>query len=218
MPFRSRQKMGATDPETRYHHGDLRQSLIDAALKLIAEKQDAKTLSLREVARRVGVSHAAPYRHFADKEALLAAVAEEGFHILTRHLQESMKPLEDDPLGQLQASGVAYVKFAIAHPSHYRVMFSALQPNNPNYPALNAAGDEAFAVMVGAIAHTQTLGLVKPGDPRQLARITWSLVHGLAMLLIEGQLPLTDSEVVTTLAQQAAAALVYGLRQDIQGN
>ena len=91
--------------KSNYHHGDLRQALIDGAIALIAE-QDISSLSLREVARRVGVSHAAPYRHFADKEALLAAVAEEGFIRLTASMRQQQQMVFDDPLQRLQATGV----------------------------------------------------------------------------------------------------------------
>lgn len=196
--------------ERPYHHGNLRQSLIDAALELIAEKQDAKTLSLREVARRVGVSHAAPYRHFADKEALLAAVAEEGFHLLLDYLHRAMVHI-DEPARRLQASGVGYVRFAIAHPSHYRVMFSTLQVDYLNYPGLNEAGAKAFAVMVDEIMAGQAAGQMKTGDPQQLAWVSWSLVHGLSMLLIEHQLPLTDEQDIEALAEFATQSSMEGL-------
>ncbi|MEO0533317.1 MAG: TetR/AcrR family transcriptional regulator [Cyanobacteria bacterium P01_A01_bin.123] len=207
--------MAKSSGENPYHHGDLRQSLIDAALALIAEKRDASTLSLREVARRVGVSHAAPYRHFPDKDTLLAAVAEEGFHILTRCLQGGVDKTPDDPLRELQASGVAYIKFARSHPSHYRVMFSAFQPsNNSAYPSLNTAAQAAFAVLLDAIANGQAIGKIKGGDAHHLAWVTWSLVHGLAMLLIEQQLPIVDEQDVVALSELATRSLIHGIRPD----
>jgi len=204
--------MTKSPSETSYHHKDLRQSLIRAALELIAQKQDASTLSLREVARRVGVSNAAPYRHFADKNVLLAAVAEEGFHILTRCLNSSIEKASEDPLEQLQASGIAYVKFAISHPSHYRVMFSAFKADNLCYPPLNAAGEEAFAVLMDAIANGQQAGKIKAGETQQLAWVTWSLVHGLAMLLIDHQLPITDEQAIVSVAELATQSLIDGMR------
>ena len=206
--------MPKSTKETPYHHGDLRQSLIDAALELIAQEQNAKTLSLRQVARQVGVSHTAPYRHFADKEELLAAVAEEGFRLLFDALQQSMANV-DEPLEQLQLSGVAYVQFALSHPSHYRVMFGAFQANHPDYPALNEAGGKAFGVMVEAISTGQTLGKIKVSASQELAWVAWSLVHGLAMLLIEQQLPLKDEKAIIALTQLATASLTQGLRSDI---
>lgn len=204
--------MAKAQAKPAYHHGDLRQALVDAALAIVAERQDARSVSLREVARRVGVSQAAPYRHFADKEALLAAVAEEGFQRLLADLQANAAAAIADPLQRLRASGVAYVTFAIAHPAHYRVMFGSFQADNLAYPTLTAVGREAFAVMVKAIVAGQSVGLVKAGDPRQLARVTWSLVHGLAMLLIEHQLPITEQAEILSLAQLATATLVDGLQ------
>jgi AcrR family transcriptional regulator len=206
-------------PEERvratYHHGDLRQALIDAALTIILEDRDAANVSLREVARRVGVSQAAPYRHFADKDALLAAVAEEGFQRLLNALQVDIGS-DPDPLVRLQASGVAYVKFAIAHPAHYRVMFSTFRVDQENNSSLNAAAGKAFAVMVDVISAGQAIGAIQPGNPRQLAWVTWSLVHGLALLLIDRQLPLVDEQDMLSLITLATQSLVYGLQQPSQ--
>lgn len=202
--------MAKSDREASYHHGDLRQALIEGALALISEKKDGRTLSLREVARRVGVSNAAPYRHFADKDALLAALAEKGFRMLTAFLRTGVESA-DEPLRSLQASGVGYVKFAIAHPSYYRVMFSAFQPGDASCAELNEAGQEAFSVLVDAIVAGQTAGEVKPGDPQQLAWVAWSLVHGLAMLVIERQLPLTDEAALVSFAEFATQSLMQGL-------
>ena len=193
-----------------YHHGDLRQALIDAALAIIVEDRDAANVSLREVARRVGVSQAAPYRHFADKDALLAAVAEEGFQRLLKALDAGSDP---EPLARLQSSGVAYVKFAIAYPAHYRVMFSTFRIEQGNDSSLNAAAGEAFAVMVDAISAGQAMGVIQPGHPRQLAWITWSLVHGLALLLIDRQLPVVDEQEMLSLVTLATHSLVYGLQK-----
>ncbi len=204
--------MSKFDRKTAYHHGDLRQALIDSALALIKEKQDAKTLSMREVARRAGVSNAAPYRHFADKDALLAAVAAKGFRILASYLREGVNSIPGEPLRQLQASGVAYVQFAIAYPSYYRVMFSAFQPGDAKSPELNEAGLGAFGVLVEVIASGQAVGQVRPGEPQQLAWVAWSVVHGLAMLLIERQLPLMDEASVVAFAELATQSLVEGLK------
>ncbi|ASC71949.1 HTH-type transcriptional repressor FabR [Halomicronema hongdechloris C2206] len=205
--------MAKSRPKRTYHHGDLQQALIDAALGLIAEKQDVHTLSLREVARRVGVSQAAPYRHFADKEALLAAVAEEGFHQLLVDLQDSMVTPAADPLAALQASGVAYVQFAVSHPAHYRVMFGAFQVDNATYPALHAVGCQTFAVLVDAIATGQQAGQIITGDPQTLARVAWSLVHGLAMLVIDGQISLTQGQDIAALASFTTQSLIQGIQR-----
>lgn len=193
-----------------YHHGDLRQALIDAAIALIAER-DANSLSLREVARRVGVSHAAPYRHFQDKEDLLVAVAEEGFAGLTAAMLRGIDQAPDDPLERLAATGIAYVQFAIAHPSHYRVMFG-------NFPLAKLAPAEAsnaninaFGVLLKQIQLGQETGVVRPGDITQLGLVAWSLVHGLAMLLIDRQLPFTQPDEINALAIFVTHTLIEGL-------
>src|SRR5262245_23788463 len=105
----------------KYHHGDLRRALLDAALEILAEG-GAAGLTLREVARRAGVTHAAPYRHFEDKAALLAAVAEEGFRAVYAEMLARSERVKD-PVERLYQIGAAYVLFAVTHPAHFRVMF-----------------------------------------------------------------------------------------------
>lgn len=197
MATRGTRKKTAEKP---YHHGDLRQALLDASLALIAE-EGFGALSLREVARRAGVTHAAPYRHFADKEALLAAVAEEGFRAMTTRMKERMAP-EKTPEGRLEACGVAYVLFAMEHPSHFRVMFG---PHFTQPPDLSAAGEavDSFGLLLGAISECQRAGVVRAGEPRVLALACWSLVHGLASLLVDGKLA---SAGITTVRQAEAVA------------
>src|SRR4051794_22103421 len=109
--------------ERRYHHGDLRRTLLDAALGIV-EKAGPGALSLRELARRAGVSHAAPYRHFPSREALLGALAVEGFRGLGAEMQACAGD-ERDPLPRFRALGLAYVRYAVAHPGHFKVMFSS---------------------------------------------------------------------------------------------
>lgn len=196
--------------KTTYHHGDLRQALIDGAIALIAE-QDVGSLSLREVARRVGVSHAAPYRHFSDKESLLAAVAEEGFIGLTEAMNRGVQQAPNQPLTRLEAAGVAYVQFAIAHPSHYRVMFGSLQQEQTSHPERAKVGWQAFQVLLDVIQTGQTAGAVRSGEPLQLAWVAWSTVHGLAMLLIDGRLPVSQPEDIQPLAQFVTQTLIAGL-------
>jgi AcrR family transcriptional regulator len=194
-----------------YHHGDLCKALIEGAIELISEA-DLSSLSLREVARRVGVSHAAPYRHFQDKEALLAAVAEEGFIKLTQAMKQAGDRAISDPLKRLEAIGVAYVKFAIAHPTHYRVMFGRQKREQDRYPSLNKAGKEAFAVLVEAIEAGQKTGKLSSEDSVQLAWAAWSSVHGLAMLIMDGLLPNSDTENMDSLINFVTRKLVEGLQ------
>jgi len=168
-----------------YHHGNLRQALIDAALELI-EEQGVSALTLREVARRVGVTHAAPQRHFADRAALVAAVAEQGFRGLGAHVA-AVRASARTPAQRLRAIGVAYVEYALAHPAHLRVMFSPEVADKSRHPELAAAAQAVHAGLVDQIADAQRHGSIAPGDPDELSFAAWSMVHGCAVLLIDGQ-------------------------------
>jgi AcrR family transcriptional regulator len=160
-----------------YHHGNLREALIEAATALLHEG-GAEALSLRAAARRAGVSAMAPYRHFANKEALLAAVAAHGFTLLAARLAEA--DAAPDPANALVAQGVAYVRFACEDPSRFRLMFGAAQPQG--YPDLRAAAGAAYAMLARRVA-----GLAEEGRRDDLTLACWSLVHGLASLLVDGQ-------------------------------
>jgi AcrR family transcriptional regulator len=166
--------------------GDLADELLKAAAALVAERGPQR-FSLREVARRARVSEAAPYWHFASKEALLAGVAEQGFATLAGLMAEVRRRVKD-PHRQLQELGVAYVRFALAHPSHLRVMFGPEIRDKSAHPTLKAAGDRAFGLLVAAIADGQRAGRVQRGDAEELAIAAWALVHGLSALIIDGQL------------------------------
>jgi AcrR family transcriptional regulator len=168
-----------------YHHGNLRQALIDAALELI-EERGVPALTLREVARRVGVTHAAPQRHFADRAALVAAVAEQGFRGLGAHVA-AVRSSARTSAQRLRALGVAYVEYALAHPAHLRVMFSPEVTDKSRHPELAAAAQAVHAALVERIENGQRDGSVAPGDPDELSFAAWSMVHGCAVLLIDGQ-------------------------------
>ena len=166
-----------------YHHGNLRQTLIDAALEIIGEK-GVKALSIREVAKKAGVSHAAPYRHFTDKDDLLSAVAIEGFDMVLQDTLSRFERHRDSPLERFRQSGLAYIDFAAAHPSHYRVMFSSSEQNVTD--GVDKHSREAFMILYTSIAECQEKKLVKAQDTFELAMAAWSLVHGYAMLVIDG--------------------------------
>ena len=195
-----------------YHHGDLRRTLVGAALRIV-EQSGAGALSLRELARKAGVSHAAPYRHFASREALLAALATEGFLGLSAEMQ-ACAGAERDPLRRLRALGLAYVRHAVAHPGHFKVMFSRDLDANAQAPELQAAAEPTLRSLVACIADGQSAGLIRHGDPRRLAVPAWSVVHGLSMLLIDRQLaPLLDGKIdVDAEAHAAIDVIALGLR------
>lgn len=166
--------------------GDLAAALVWAAEALIAER-GPQGFSLREVARRARVSEAAPYWHFANKEALLAAVAEAGFSGLAAAM-EAVRRRARDPGRRLRELGVAYVRFALEHPAHFRIMFGPEIADKAAHPALKAAAERAFGLLVSAIGDAQRGEQVRGGDPEEMTMAAWALVHGLSALLIDRQL------------------------------
>ncbi|MFG3492024.1 TetR/AcrR family transcriptional regulator [Streptomyces sp. NPDC047972] len=151
-----------------YHHGDLRRAVLDAALGVIAAEGPG-ALSLRDLARRAGVSHAAPAHHFKDRAGLLTALATEGYDLLAEALAAAP---------ELRERGVRYVRFAVAHPAHFQVMF---QPEllRADDPDLLAAKERASAELRAGVAD-----LADVPDPRAAGIAAWSLAHGFATLLL----------------------------------
>ena len=193
----------AAKPAKPYHHGDLRQALIDAALAILATNGE-EPFTLREIARRAGVTHAAPYRHFADKRALLAALAEDGFRGMLAEMERCMRPHPVGSLERFHACGMAYTVYAVTHPTHFRVMFGPGLLSAPGtasggteYPGLAEAGGATFAALMTTVAEGQAKGLIRGEDPQQIAIAAWSLVHGLSMLLIDGQLGMVNPEALS---------------------
>lgn len=174
-------------PRRPYHHGNLRRALLDEALATI-RAEGVEGLTLREIGARVGVSRTALYRHFADKRALLTAVATEGFRTLRHQLVTAWEEGGRGPAA-FQAMGAAYVRFAVANPAHYRVMFGGFVDPQGHDPELAAQAAGAFQALVEALAVLQRDALVRGDDTVLLARFVWSVVHGVAMLGIDGQLP-----------------------------
>ena len=169
-----------------YHHGDLPRAMLQEAVRTI-QTDGLAALTLRGVGARLGVSRTALYRHFADKQALLAAVAAEGFRTLRDDLLAAWQASPHGP-ARMDAMGVAYVRFAVTHPSHYRVMFGGAVPGDAEKTPADESTD-AFAVLVDAIVAQQAAGFVRRDEPRQLALYVWAVVHGVAMLALDGMLP-----------------------------
>lgn len=203
--------MTAGAERNRYHHGELRQALVAAARQLIDEGEEG-ALSLREVARRVGVTYAAPYHHFADKQALIAAVAAEGFQTLRADMSAAEEGTPD-PFERLAAQGRAYVQFAVRHPALYRTMFQREITDPECYPELHEAADACFQALLESVR--RALG-PKADDQRVIGAAVpaWAAVHGLASLWNDGplrhKLPEIDAEF---LAHAVTTALNVGLRQ-----
>jgi AcrR family transcriptional regulator len=183
---------------SQYHHGDLRRALVEEALRTI-QSEGVNGLTLRGVGETLGVSRTALYRHFKDKGALLAEVAREGFCMFRLELIEAWERGGRGPQG-FEDMGMAYVRFAVANPSHYRVMFGGSVVGIPD-AELRTEGAGAFQALVDAIVWLQQHGLMRDDDPLQLAGYIWSVVHGIAMLVIDGQFrPQADAGALTRFA------------------
>lgn len=183
-----------------YHHGNLHVALLEAASRLVAEMGPAG-FTLREVARRAGVSHNAPYRHFRDKSELLAAMAAQGFRELTQAMLDAAEP-QPTSLARLKHSGLAYVAFALRRPEHFAVMFDAPIPE-AEYPDCAEAGHECFGTLVRFIEAAQRDGKFAGEDPLLRALEAWSLVHGIAKLAVARRLPCSSEPEVLAFASLA---------------
>jgi AcrR family transcriptional regulator len=169
-----------------YHHGNLREALLESAIGLIAEVGPAG-FTLRELARRAGVSHNAPYRHFPDRDALMAAVAAQGFRELTRTMLRAADG-ESGALERLKRAGLSYIAFALRRPEHFTVMFDAPTAVK-THPDSAEAAEEAFGTLLNFVKNCQEEGRLPPGGPHEFALLAWSIVHGVAKLAITGRLP-----------------------------
>jgi AcrR family transcriptional regulator len=194
-----------------YHHGNLRETLLKAALRLISEVGPT-AFTLREVARRAGVSHNAPYRHFQDRDELMAAVSTEGYGELTRTMLDAVKQ-ESSSLARLKQAGLAYVKFALRRPEHFTVMFDA-PPSKPSeklcfnpskmkikYPEPAEAAEESFRMLIALVEDCQREGALPAGDSKALALLAWSMVHGIAKLAITGRFPFSSQKEILKFAE-----------------
>jgi len=171
-----------------YHHGDLRAALIAEGLRMLGERE-ADSLSLRELARRVGVSAPSVYRHFPDKEALMTALAEEGLKQLAAAQHAAADAAGGGEEG-FAATGRAYVRFALANPALFRLIFTS--PLAARYRRDNPEQPEAMTFLLANAA--ASVGAPDGSQEAQRAAIeAWALVHGLAMLILDGQLPADDA-------------------------
>lgn len=195
------------DTKPAYHHGDLAQALTTAARDIL-ETQGLAKLSLRAAARQAGVSQAAPYHHFKDKEALLASVAAQGFRAFDAAMTARMAAAGDDPEARLTASGVAYVKFATDNPALFRLMFGSTIEDCENYPELTEAGARAYQSLEENIRASLSQTGGNPATAPLKALSAWCSVHGLATLLIDGGLDLQQcpTQSVTELTEMILTA------------
>lgn len=190
-----------------YHHANLRETLLQGAVRVIAELGPT-AFTLREVARRAGVSHNAPYRHFRDKDAILAAVAAQGFHELTRAMREAGER-QSRALDKLKHAGLAYVAFAIRRPEHFTVMFDAPVRSSKD-PEYVQASQEAFDTLITYIKNCQEEGQLPAGNTQDRVLYAWSVVHGIAKLAVAGRFPFRTDAAMVKFAKFAINESVRG--------
>jgi AcrR family transcriptional regulator len=206
-----RKQPGTARKKRAYHHGDLERSLVEAALTTIREEGVA-ALTLRGVGSRLGVSRTALYRHFDDKQALLARVAAEGFKLFHEALATAAARATAKRANPLPAMAAAYMRFALSNPSHYQTMFSGALTDWNRYPDLVLHAEGAFNVLLDTIRVEQQEHRMGPGDPLDLAEVTWALSHGIATLGLAGQLHRSPGQ-IQDLAVFGCTILEHGLRR-----
>ena len=190
-----------------YYAGDLRRDLLDAALAVVAS-DGPSAVNLRALARELGVSHAAPANHFADKTAVFTAIAQEGFELLGQAMDHALAAVPADQPGRIRvgATGQAYLRFALAHRSHFEVMWRS-DLCRRDEPALQAAADATFDQLVDAVRAAQADGWAAGADERSVAYLAWSAVHGLAVLWLNGPLQGLDDRSFDEVASAVGTLL-----------
>jgi len=170
----------------KYHHGDLKNALIQAGVKILA-KEGVGGLSLRKVAKKAGVSHSAPYAHFPDKQSLIAAISTEGFKQLYTELDAAVSPYANDPRRQLAEGIWAYVQFAMNNTDTFNIMFSDVLEKEKDYPAYVESSRKTFERVVGIVKACQDAGVLRPAPAEIMAVSVWGQLHGIISLVLEGQ-------------------------------
>lgn len=171
-------------PHKSYHHGNLRNELLDTAEAHLADA-GVEELSLRALARAVGVSQTAPYRHFNDKSELLAALAVRGYHKLLQELEAAGRRAGANPVEQMHAFAHTYVDYAISHPDLFKLMFGpALQPLE-EYPQLHQASRDTYELVRHIMRRGIDQGVFRDEDDHYMANAGWSGIHGLAVLKVD---------------------------------
>ena len=199
------------DAPKLYHHGDLRRVLLQTALDMLGEEQGWQ-FTLRELARRAGVTHAAPYKHFTDKAALLSELAVQGFDRLRDALLAARRPEAATPREEFVAMCLTYVRFGTANANLYRLMFS-IDARATRDPRLEAHGNAAFDVLVDLIARGQAAEWLRARDAHGQAVACWTQLHGLTLLTADGLLALKWPG--SDLAEIALAGLLDGLEDPL---
>jgi len=189
-----------------YHHGNLRAALLAEAERTLRE-QGIEALSLRDLARQAGVSHAAPRRHFADRQALLDALAEAGFARLGEEMRAAVEDADDDYQARLRAAATAYVRFATRDAALLELMFAAKNAGQPS--TLPEAAERLFTATGDLISEGQQAGTLPPGDPERLRLLLIATLQGIAALITSGRAPAGQDDALIT---DAVALFTHGQR------
>lgn len=194
-----------------YYAGDLRRDLLDAALAVVAT-EGPSAVNLRALARQLGVSHAAPANHFADKTAIFTAIAQEGFELMGGAMAQAVAEVGDDQpaAARSAATGRAYLQFALGHPAHFAVMWQGDLLRRGD-PALDAAADATFDQLLDGVRAAQAGGWARGADERTVAYLAWAAVHGLAVLWLSGPLSNLDDRPFDAVAAAVGALLTQSL-------
>jgi AcrR family transcriptional regulator len=190
-----------------YHHKDLRNALVDEAIAMLAD-DGSGSLTLRELARRLGVTHTAPYAHFTDKKALLEVVADAGFARLTERIQAA-RATTNDPAAAMEAMGLAYIAFARENANWYRLMFTDPELMNDPECQMSKEGEHAFEALIEAIAAFHPPADI---DIQEFAVAVWSFVHGVAMLEIDQRIDSKTMQSAEDVLRLGTRVFVRGLR------
>jgi AcrR family transcriptional regulator len=189
-----------------YHHGNLRLALLSQAEETLRER-GVEALSLRELARETGVSHGAPRRHFADRQALLDALAESGFQRLGGELRDAAESAGDDFQARLEATAAAYIRFATDDAALLELMFAGKHRDGSG--SLEVAAEDAFSVMLELISQGQADGALEPGEPKRVGLVLFATIQGIAALVSGG---MVAEDEVEELAGDAIEHFLRGSR------
>lgn len=191
-----------------YHHGNLREALLEAAIDILNER-GASGVTMREIGKAVGVSQSAAYRHFSDKSSLLAAIAEQGFVNLTQRLSKIREDDTREPYQRLEQMGISYVVLAVANAAQYRLMYGHEAVKQDEHPDLAKAARNMSHEVHHMVRLCIEAGQVHENDPRQVVHTIWSAAHGAATLIMDGFIDAKNPE---DFAQRMVSHVGLGIK------